>query len=141
MLTRRHDWPARLRETVEAARRKPFAYGSHDCLLFAADAILAMTGVDLAAPVRGSYHDAEGAAAALAAFAGGGMIEAVEKITAQHGIDRVAWAFAQRGDAVLVETTIGPALGICIAAHAAVAAPGGVAMVAMAEAMRAYRIG
>jgi hypothetical protein len=144
MLLRRDDWAARLHQAVEAARRTPFGYGSHDCLLFAATAVLDMTGVDLAAEVRGTYHDAEGAAAALAAFAGGGMIEAVEKIAARHAIETIPWQFARRGDVVLVETVAGPALGVCVGAHAAVAALGqrtGIAFVGMSEAMRAYRIG
>jgi hypothetical protein len=46
------NWRARLSETIEAARRKPFA-GDHHCGMFVADCIEAMTGVDLAAGYRG----------------------------------------------------------------------------------------
>lgn len=141
MPTRREDWPERLRAFVEAAARTPFAYGSHDCLLFAAGAIEAMTGTDLAAAVRGTYRDAEGAAAALAAFAGAGVLEAAEKVAAEHGLAPIAWPLAQRGDAVLVGTPLGPALGICLGAHAAVAAAGGLATVPMSRAARAWRVG
>ena len=141
MPTRREDWPERLRAFVEAAARTPFAYGSHDCLLFATGAIEAMTGTDLAAAARGTYRDAEGAAAALAAFAGGGVLEAAERVAAEHGLQEIAWPLAQRGDVAVVRTPLGPALGICTGTHAAVAAPVGLAMVQMARIARAWRVG
>ena len=47
-----------------------FAWGQHDCCLFAADCVLAQTGIDLAADLRGTYTDAMGAARALQ-FIGG----------------------------------------------------------------------
>lgn len=143
MLTRREDWPERLQAFVVAAAQTPFAYGRHDCLLFATGAIEAMTGTDLAATARGTYDDAEGAAAALAAFAGGGVLEAAGKVAAEHGLERVGWTWAQRGDVVLVATPLGSALGICTGTHAMVAAQGGtgLAAVPMSRVARVYRIG
>lgn len=57
---RLHDWPERLSETIAAARGTPFAYGAHDCCLFAADCIQAVTGVDVAADWRGRYDTWDG---------------------------------------------------------------------------------
>lgn len=51
----------RLHAQIEAARATPFAWGRHDCCLFAADCVLALTGVDHAAAWRGTYTDAVGA--------------------------------------------------------------------------------
>ncbi len=48
-------WETRLAELVEARRRVPFAWGSNDCISFAADAVMALTGVDPLAAWRGSY--------------------------------------------------------------------------------------
>jgi hypothetical protein len=42
-MTRLPDWRRRLADYVAAARSRPFAYGSHDCALFAAGAVAAMT--------------------------------------------------------------------------------------------------
>jgi hypothetical protein len=47
------DWRARLADLVTARRHDPFAWGSRDCCLWAADAVEAMTGDDFAAPLRG----------------------------------------------------------------------------------------
>lgn len=52
-MTRAPDWRARLAALVEQRRAAPFVWGAHDCCLWASDAVLAMTGLDVAAPLRG----------------------------------------------------------------------------------------
>jgi len=54
-LHRLPDWRPRLVSFVNSVRARPFAYGTHDCALFAAGAVEAMTGVDLAKDWRGAY--------------------------------------------------------------------------------------
>jgi hypothetical protein len=44
-----------------AAAARGFAWGTHDCMLFAADWALALTGRDPAAAWRGTYSDEAGA--------------------------------------------------------------------------------
>ena len=61
---RRPDWPARLDAFLQVRRERLFAWGEHDCCLFALDWIETATGRRLA-EVRGLYSDAEGAAALL----------------------------------------------------------------------------
>lgn len=56
-MTRVEDWPERLAAFIEQRRKMPFAWGSNDCALFAADAVCAITGVDLGEPFRGRYDD------------------------------------------------------------------------------------
>lgn len=54
------DWGPRLTMYLRDASREPFGYGSSDCALFAAGAVQAITGQDLAADFRGkyaTYHD------------------------------------------------------------------------------------
>lgn len=55
-MARKAGWESILAETIEAARHTPFAWGTHDCALWAADCVYAMTGVDYAAPFRGQYQ-------------------------------------------------------------------------------------
>lgn len=64
------DWPSRLEASLLAARRRPFEWGAHDCCLFAAGAVEACTGVDLAAEYRGGYSDEAGARALLEQLGG-----------------------------------------------------------------------
>jgi hypothetical protein len=59
-LDRYTDWRARLTAYVAAGALPEFAYGRHDCALFAAGAVLAMTGQDFAAAYRGRYSTLRG---------------------------------------------------------------------------------
>lgn len=105
-MTRFPDWPDRLHAFLDAANSRRFSWGRHDCALFACDAALAITGDDLAAPLRGRYETALGAARALKRFAGGELAETAEKIAADHGIAEVPVTFAQRGDIALVDADL-----------------------------------
>lgn len=64
------DWPERLAALLAERRLQPFAWGVHDCCLFAADAVQTQTGKDPAASLRGSYATAAEAARLLASRGG-----------------------------------------------------------------------
>jgi hypothetical protein len=83
---------------------KPFAWGTHDCCTFAADAILSFTGVDIASDFRGKYHDMRGAFRTIKEVTGGTTIaDAAAHCAQKHGLTQLASPlFAQRGDLVLV---------------------------------------
>lgn len=49
------DWRSRLSAYVAASLPVPFAWGTHDCVLFAAGGVKAMTGIDFGADIRGQY--------------------------------------------------------------------------------------
>lgn len=63
-------WPELLAAFVEERRHMPFEWGRNDCATFAADAVLAMTGVDVLQPLRGRWAT-EPAAAEVATSMGG----------------------------------------------------------------------
>jgi hypothetical protein len=65
MIARRDNWPDLLSVYIEEKRSEPFAWGSNDCCLFAADWVQIATGHDIAAQWRGSYTTALGARRAL----------------------------------------------------------------------------
>ena len=90
-----HDF---LRQRADA----PFAWGKNDCCLFPADAIRAMTGVDVAAEFRGRYATATGAQWAIRRIAGGKTVgDAAAWCARQHGLPELPNPrFAQRGDLV-----------------------------------------
>lgn len=140
-LERFEDWPSRLARFVESARGRKFAWGSHDCALFAADAIIAMTGEDLAFGLRGRYATQMGAAKALKRFAGGGLEETAEKIAAKWELQECPPLRAQRGDGVLFDGEAGPTLAVCVGEK--LAAPSlndGLAFLPLAVGRRAWRI-
>jgi hypothetical protein len=115
---------------IEARRFEPFAWGRNDCALFAADAVLALTGKDYAEGLRG-YKTALGALKRIARA--GGLDEIVS--ARMREIDPV---LAQRGDPVLFETRDGDALGVCLHTHFAAAGPDGLVFAGMSNAKRAW---
>ena len=57
---RLHDWEHRLTRYVTEVACTGFAHGSHDCALFAAGAVEAITGIDPGARWRGRYSSFKG---------------------------------------------------------------------------------
>ena len=110
-LTRTTHWATReFSEFLRAHRTTPFAWGTNDCALFAANAIQAFTGVDIAADFRGvggaaAYTDEASALALIAKVAGGKTVaDAAAWCAAKHGL--VEWTsplLARRGDLVVLE--------------------------------------
>jgi len=117
MMDRFDDWEMRLDTFIQKRMKTPIKWGKHDCCLFACDAIVMMTGVDVAEYFRGKYSNKDEAYQLLAEYAGGGLEETVEHIAAARHMTEVKRPFANRGDVVLsnVPTAIGldlPSLGI-----------------------------
>lgn len=63
-----------LADFLSRAAAKGFAWGEHDCMLFAADWAHALSGTDPAADYRGTYSSAHGAKAILAREGGLGAL-------------------------------------------------------------------
>lgn len=102
-LQRTPHWARReLHAFLLARADEPFAWGKNDCCLFPADAILAMTGVDLAKDFRDKYSDAAGAMRLIAGVTGGKSVgDAAAWCAAQQGLVELEHPrCAQRGDLV-----------------------------------------
>ena len=106
MIDRLPDWPARLSELVTRAHALPFAWGSHDCCLWAADAVVALTGRDPAIDLRGLYFDEFGAYRALRAV--GGLLGAGQRTGRRLTNPR----FALDGDVAIVSDGRLPMLAV-----------------------------
>lgn len=128
------DWPSRLDAAVEEARKRPFAWGVHDCALFAADMVLAVTGRDLASSWRGGYGSARQALRALRGH--GGLAGVATKALG----DPVSPAQAMRGDVVMTRTHQWPALGICLGAKAAFTGYEGLVFLPMKDCEQAWHV-
>jgi hypothetical protein len=132
---RREDWPERLDAFIEARRNVPFAWGQQDCVLFAADAIQAMTDADPLADVRGHWGTATAAARLLKDR--GGLAAAVRGVLGKP----IPYCLAQRGDILLLELIDGElALGVCVGAEGVGPARNGLIWVPMDHAHMAWRI-
>jgi len=73
MTERLANWQWRLGELLDARRRTPFAWGSNDCCTFAADCVLAVTGVDPGAGLR-DYSTEKEAVLSLRKYGGVGGV-------------------------------------------------------------------
>ena len=109
-LKRTHHWATReYHQFLLDNRSTPFAWGTHDCSMFVANAVKAFTGTDLAADFRGTYNDHASALSAIRKITGGQSIaDAAAWVAKKHGLTE--WTHplqAQRGDLVVVKNTDG----------------------------------
>ena len=115
--------------------RAPFAWGSNDCALFAADCVQAVTGQDLAAELRG-HKDARGAARTLRRHGG------LAAIAARALGAPCATVAAREGDVVLMPVGKRVALAVCVSgAHAIGPTRSGLAIVPVADALHCWKVG
>lgn len=131
------DWRNRLTEYLAGVARQPFRPGRHDCALFTAGAVAAMTGCDLAAEFRGTYRTLQEGFTALGAA---GFVDHVS-FAAVH-FDEVPPALAQVGDlAVLPGEGLGAAaLGVVQGAAVYVLTPAGLALVSRLHIQKAFQV-
>lgn len=97
------NWEIALETIVTGRMETPFEYGTHDCCLFAADCVLAISGVDIAEAYRGKYTDAVSAFALIQTVTGGTTVEdTMDHACKTHEFIRPldSILYAQRGDVV-----------------------------------------
>ncbi len=144
-MTRPYDWPERMAKVLNNCRGVSFAWGSHDCALFACDVAQSVCDIDFAEGLRDHYETPLGAARTLKRFAGGGLEEAAEKIARHHDCPEVIPLTAQRGDIILAEVLISDgllsdSLGVCLGERVAFATKQGFTQLPLTKARRAWRI-
>lgn len=127
------DWSLRLGALVAGRLDSPFAWGSNDCCLWAADAVEAVTGVDPAAGFRGSYDTALSAARTLQSL--GGLVALCE----QHLGPEITPAQGQPGDIGLVDEAPMGALVVCLGLHWMGSGTSGLRPVTTEKVSRAWR--
>lgn len=100
------EWPGLLARHILDATDRVFEWGVHDCCVFAADGVLAITGCDPIARARGRYRDEKRAAVVVRDIGGMGVPEAAEVLMTEFGAPPVHPVFAQRGDLVLIHAPV-----------------------------------
>lgn len=134
-MMRHPDWKLRLMQYLGEAARTPFQPGQHDCALFAAGAVEAMTGIDYARPFKGRYTTLKGGVRMLreAGFADHIALAAA-------WFPEIAPAFAAPGDLAVIETPDGPAMGVVQGEGVYVLTVDRLGIVPMPGATRAFRV-
>lgn len=133
---RLQDWPERLAALIEARRDVPFAWGSHDCALFVADAIAAVTGADPATSFRGYATEEE----ALALLGAEGLEGVVAQALAAFGCGDCPPGLAQRGDAALALLGNQPTMVVVLGEVLAGPGPQGLVFLPMGRILRAWSV-
>ena len=134
--------PEALSELLAARRDAPFAWGVHDCCLFAADAIRAQIGADPAESLRGRYATALQAQRVIALC--GGSLAAIA--TAALGPPLQHALLACSGDVGLVRAPTadddsGEVLAVCLGEWWQVPARDGLALRPLTDGLMAWRVG
>lgn len=106
MMPRKEGWENILDAEIEKARALTFEWGRNDCVTWAANVVLALTGADLITDLRGTYATKQGAYR-LIRETGGTLAGCVDA-----RLPRIPIAFAGRGDVVLWENSLGICTGI-----------------------------
>ncbi|MFN4090532.1 MAG: DUF6950 family protein [Alphaproteobacteria bacterium] len=101
------DWHARLTRWLVAQAGRRWRPGSVDCALFAAGAVRAQTGIDLARGLRGRYRSVRAGVALLRARG----FDGPEAFLAAH-LPAVPRLRARTGDIAVIDTPAGPAFGV-----------------------------
>lgn len=130
---RSENWPELLAEYLTIQQEQPFEWGVNDCVLFAAQAVQAMTGRQ---PVSVNWSTATGAARALKKAGG------IEAATSQIlGTPLASALMAQRGDVGLLMGERGDYLAICTGLAWAGPGPQGIQLAPFDRAKVAWRVG
>ncbi|MDM0024070.1 DUF6950 family protein [Variovorax saccharolyticus] len=132
-MTRLQDWQLRFAAFAKERASMPFAWGSNDCCLFAADAVLALTGKDWGADYRGGYDDAK---RALRAMPAGGLREVASRALGEP----VSPLLAAVGDVVLMESEGRELLAICNGTSAIGPGADGLTSIDMEAALAAWKV-
>lgn len=140
-LKRRTDWLDRLQRELEAAADRPHQWGRHDCALWCARCIHAMTGADFAKGLRGRYRSERGAFRVLSEYGGlEGLVthflgEPVGPICARRG-DVLIGPFHERDDGTLVDV-----FAICVGHKGAAPGADGLRLHEIGNYTKAWRVG
>jgi hypothetical protein len=99
-------WEEKLSNYMAEKRHEPFEYGVNDCCLFAAGAVLQITGEDPMSEFRGKYDSLKGSLTVIKEI-GAGTLEA----TLDGKFPEVGIGHAQRGDLAFFDGSVGVVMG------------------------------
>ena len=132
-LSRLPDWQLYLDALVSERLHQSFVWGLNDCTIFAADCVLAITGVDLAVGLRGLNAKA----ACRLIRSSGGMIQLMSgALGSVRGVSQ-----AQPGDVVMFKAGKHDAVAVMIDDFAAAPARYGLMAIPLSASLCSWKVG
>jgi hypothetical protein len=129
---RPEGWEHQLYLHILEGKTTPFAWGTHDCVLWCADWVHKLTGNDYADDFRGKYATEEAAAEVLKALG----VHSYSDLAGRF-LEIVPVIRARRGDIMLHPQGM---LGICDGAHAYFLTVDGVTRIAFDRCLQAWSV-
>jgi hypothetical protein len=130
------DWRKRLDDYLDGIDGKPFEWLSLNCGFFAADCVLAQTGVDFASEFRGRFTTEKGAARALWQA---GFTTVVDVVASR--LPEIPISETRHGDIAVVLVDEMPALALVNTASLICMSASGKASLPRRRAIRTFRVG
>jgi hypothetical protein len=138
-LVRFPDWRKRLDDYLDSVDRQPFDWARINCAFFAADAVQAQTGIDLAASFRSKVIDEESAQKALA---DAGFADVIAATVATGRLPEIPMGEQSIGDlAVVDDARFGPCLAVVGGSHITCMTLRGKGSMPLTKATRIFKVG
>lgn len=133
-MAKREDWVDKMWLAIKDSEDEHFEWGKHDCCLFSAKVVDAMSDSNFLQKLLNSYSDDKSALEFIKSF--GSLREA----TASFLGAEAPLSFMQRGDVVLFDNDGRETLGICIGSTIASVGETGAVVVAKSHAICRWSI-
>lgn len=131
---KRQDFAERLVELIDSRQDVPYAWGANDCVTFAAACVIATTGVDPIAEIRGRWDSAASAVSMLAELGG------LEAACDARFTRRSTPLLMQRGDIGLCLAGGRESLAVCVGVHCAAPGDDGMLFVPLTDIQIAWEV-
>ena len=126
------DWAVAMLAVLDRHAAVPFVWGQSDCFVCAMDVVLAVTGRDPLADIRGTYKSASGARRVLRKRS----CLSLQTLIADH-FEPVPVARAQRGDLAFVDAH---GVGVVCGDHVLGKGPDGMRRAGLSDCFCAFRV-
>lgn len=102
MIERIPNWESALSDYIESKRDEPFVYGVNDCCMFAAGAMIAITGIDPIPEFRDQYNSLASSVRAIKELGAGDLEKTID-----GKLPEIPVGLAQRGDVAFYDGSLG----------------------------------
>ena len=132
MIERIPNWESALSDYILSKRDEPFVYGQNDCCMFAAGAMIVITGIDPIPEFRGKYKSLTSSIKALKEFGAGDLEKTID-----GKLPEIPVGLARRGDVAFYDGS----LGVVMDGYAWLVSDDGLERIPRSEWTKAWSIG
>ena len=135
-MQRGKDWPQALSNACHKYKDTPHEWGTHDCVIFCAKVVEAMTGEDLIADLKGQWTTQIGAARVIKSNGFDSLDEMVSDYLPEKPLP-----FIGRGDIVICDGDNGEFIAVVMGHNCVAPGPKGLNSVPVSFAKKGFAIG